>query len=1116
VGRIPDEDVERAKTQVAIAELVAARGVKLRRHGADLIGLCPFHADKNPSLVVSPAKNLWHCLGACRQGGSTIDWVIKAEGVSFRDACERLLTMRVANQTKSAVKAARAPIDVDAGDEALLLEVSKYYHEALLAEPRALAYLEKRGLSSREMIEAFKIGYADQTLQKKLPSPESNAGKEVRRRMMKLGLMQQNGREHFMASIVIPVMSGNGKKVLGMYGRRIGEPLSKTTPVHRYLPGAHRGIFNPQAFASEDMILCEALIDALTFWCAGFRNVTSSYGVEGFTAEILAAMKAHGTKRVFIAYDRDEAGDRAAVALQKKLFAESIDCFRVEFPKGMDANAYAQVMKPADKSLGLVLKKARWLGEGPAPAHGFDRLLLHLEATPLARKSDEGKKPCNPVSDELLPALEAAANAIGEPASFVRDVMALEAAVSAAPSSSTRATEKPSASPVSAETPAALNPSQAIAIAPESPSAAPEVALDQHAPARIAPASALVPATALEPSHSPLAAQAAPAMTPAVDIPVEVRSEAEIVMRLGDRRYRVRGLQKNLAYDLMKVNMLVAKGERYFVDTLDLYSARQRALFLKQAAIDVGIAEEILKKDLGHVLMKLEELQDQNIKKTLEPKEKEVKLSPAEEAEALALLKDPKLLDRVLADFERCGVVGEQTNKLVGYLATVSRKLEDPLAVIIQSSSAAGKSSLMEAVLAFVPEEDRIKYTAMTGQSLFYMGETNLRHKILAIVEEEGAERASYALKLLQSEKEISIASTGKDPVSGKHVTHEYRVEGPVMIFMTTTAIEIDDELLNRCVVLTVDEERAQTQAIHRLQRSRETLEGLLSRNEKKEVERLHQNAQRLLRPLFVANPFAKELTFLDSRTRMRRDHMKYLVLIRAIALLHQHQRPKKTIEHRGELIEYIEVLREDIRLANRLAHEVLGRSLDEMPPQTKRLLFFLDEMATSASKTQAIARSDYRFTRKDVREATGLGNTQLKKHLGRLESLEYVVVRSGRGQRFEYELVYEGGGGRDAAAFLGGLADVDRLSGSDRGEMSESPEDLSRSKGQVVGGWSGAGRPEIAEKSGGGRSLEIDEKQNGFPFLDADLVANAKNAVKANGHSATPDRLRILPRVDG
>src|SRR5260370_32113017 len=210
---------------------------------------------------------------------------------------------------------------------------------------------------------------------------------------------------------------------------------------------------------------------------------------------------------------------------------------------------------------------------------------------------------------------------------------------------------------------------------------------------------------------------------------------------------------------------------------------------------------------------------------------------------ALELLRDPRLLDRILEDFARCGVVSEENKKLVSYLAVVSRVLEAHLAVLVQSSSAAGKSALMEAVLAMLPEEQRVQYSAMTGQSLFYMGETDLKHKVLAIVEEEGALRAAYALKLLQSEGVLTIASTGKDATTGRLITHQYRVEGPVMLFLTTTAIDLDEELLNRCLVLTVDEERAQTQAIHRKQREAQTIEGLLARHERQEVLRVHRNA---------------------------------------------------------------------------------------------------------------------------------------------------------------------------------------------------------------------------------------------------------------------------------
>jgi DNA primase len=155
-------------------------------------------------------------------------------------------------------------------------------------------------------------------------------------------------------------------------------------------------------------------------------------------------------------------------------------------------------------------------------------------------------------------------------------------------------------------------------------------------------------------------------------------------------------------------------------------------------------------------------MQDEQIKRALAPKQETFTLSDQQRAEAMELLRDPRLLERIVEDFARCGVVGEETNKLVGYLGAVSRHLEAPLAVIVQSSSAAGKSSLMEAVLAFLPEEQRVQYSAMTGQSLFYMGETDLKHKVLAIVEEQGAHSAAYALKLLQSEGVLTIASTAK------------------------------------------------------------------------------------------------------------------------------------------------------------------------------------------------------------------------------------------------------------------------------------------------------------------------------------------------------------------
>jgi len=338
----------------------------------------------------------------------------------------------------------------------------------------------------------------------------------------------------------------------------------------------------------------------------------------------------------------------------------------------------------------------------------------------------------------------------------------------------------------------------------------------------------------------------------------------------------------------------------------------------------------------------------------------------------------------------------------------------------------------------------------MTGQSLFYMGETNLKHKILAICEEEGASRASYALKLLQSEGELTIASTGKDATTGNLVTQQYRVEGPVMIFLTTTAIEIDEELLNRCMVLSVDEGREQTEAIHRLQRARRTLAGLKAKQGKAHLVKLHQNAQRLLRPLAVVNPYADRLTFLSDKTRTRRDHEKYLTLIDTIALLHQHQRPVKTMQGAGQAVEYVEVTAEDIAQANTIAHEVLGRSLDELPPQTRRLLSSVVDHVRGQARVQVVPQADVRFTRKDVREASGWGDTQLKVHLARLVELEYLLThRAERGQGFTYELLFDG----DVAAgvHMSGLIDTAGLDDYD-GQRSESKVERSAPGRGVVG----------------------------------------------------------------
>ncbi len=241
-------------------------------------------------------------------------------------------------------------------------------------------------------------------------------------------------------------------------------------------------------------------------------------------------------------------GDGQPLHASERLMAEGFACYRIEFPKGMGANTYTLKVGPAARSLGLLIRKAAWLGQGRAPAPTSTSVEVEDDMPP------EG----------LPEPLEAMAGPTG----------------------------------------------------------------------------------------------ASPTPEPPIDDPVLSQTEQEVVLLLDDRRYRVRGWKKPLNPESLKINLLVQRGERFHVDTLDLYSAKARAGFAKQAGIELGEADEPLKHDLGRVLLKVEALQDSVIVQASQKVERAV-LSEAERDEALDLLKAPDLVDRILADFAACGMVGE-------------------------------------------------------------------------------------------------------------------------------------------------------------------------------------------------------------------------------------------------------------------------------------------------------------------------------------------------------------------------------------------------------------------------------------------------------------------------
>lgn len=498
-------------------------------------------------------------------------------------------------------------------------------------------------------------------------------------------------------------------------------------------------------------------------------------------------------------------------------------------------------------------------------------------------------------------------------------------------------------------------------------------------------------------------AQATVASTiPAPDYELHLAPD-HVLVRRGDRDYKIRGLDKNMSSLTLRVNIQAARRDMLHLDSIDLMRSAARAAFIKATALELHCQEETIKKDLGLVLLHLDDLRNRQIEAAKATRAPLPQIPPDEARDALDLLRDPNLIGRIVRDLEHCGMVGEAFNKLAAYLAIVSRKLASPLAILVQSSSSAGKSTLMDTILAMAPPEDVIQLSNLTSQALYYLPPDALRHKTLAICEDQGLAEAAYALKLLQSDGRLTHATVAK-AVDGRAVTQFHCVEGPVQLFLTSTSQTIDEELLNRCLVLAVDESREQTHAIQQLQRLLQSRSGLEKRREASGLQALHRNAQRLLRPLVVTNDLDATLPFPCERTRHRRDHAKYLSLIQAIALLHQHQR---TLHVDESGTESIAVEPSDIALANRLIDKLLKQSNNELPPQSQRCLESLQGFVQSHCQRDRLTPPEFRFTRRSFREQSGWTDNQLRVHFQRLIDLEFLRVHRGRqGCTYLYELV--------------------------------------------------------------------------------------------------------------
>ena len=475
----------------------------------------------------------------------------------------------------------------------------------------------------------------------------------------------------------------------------------------------------------------------------------------------------------------------------------------------------------------------------------------------------------------------------------------------------------------------------------------------------------------------------------------------------------------------LRVRAQAQNGAEFHLDTIDLYAGRSRSSFARAVAPLFGVSEAAIEGDLRLMIRKLEAIRA--MRRRQADTESGYAMTADEEAEALEYLKKPDVLERVIKDLEVMGYVGEELNKKIGYLITISRKLESPLSGVIISRAGAGKSRLMEVLADCVPPEDLVSYTRITPQALYYAENRSLRHKLMISGEDEGLLGSDYAIRELISSKKIKLAVPVKDSAAGKMKTVEYEVEGPIALLFSTTQPAIHYENATRCFTLSLDESPDQTQQVHNAQSQARTLEGLSKTGQTRETRQLHRNIQRMLKPVRVVNSYAPHLTFPVNRLEYRREFEKYLSLIEAVAFLRQYHKEVKKIAYDGGELEYIEVGIEDIEEGNTLMTEILGAKSSELSRPSSELLRLVKQMAEEKAKEQEIEPKAVRFNRRDIREYTGWSDNQIKAHIGQLEELEYLLVGKGeRGRMYRYELAFDGV--VTDKKRLPGLTDIEKL----------------------------------------------------------------------------------------
>ena len=326
------QELDNLKASVDLLSLIESSGLELKRMGRNWFCRCPFHEDREASLSVNPEGRLWNCFG-CEAGGDCFRWAQLREKLEFREAVEfvrRFATLPAPEPP--------APFRDIPERSTLLTRVMERYVHSFRESPEAQAYLAQRGLSSRELLDVFRVGYADGSLLKSLPS----AG-PVREHLTALGILRADGKEHFHGCVVVP-LDHPDDGLVGFYGRRLS-PDAKIP--HLYLPGPKRGVLQWQALKRGGRVyVAESVLDALSLWEAGQRDVSCVYGAGFLHSDLETLLGRLGPQEVVFTLDGDQAGQAGVQKMSQRLAQRGIHCSWTPLPDGKDPNQLLQEIGP--------------------------------------------------------------------------------------------------------------------------------------------------------------------------------------------------------------------------------------------------------------------------------------------------------------------------------------------------------------------------------------------------------------------------------------------------------------------------------------------------------------------------------------------------------------------------------------------------------------------------------------------------------------------------------------------------------------------------------------------------------------------------------------------------